>query len=288
MWPPDAMNPNEYCQQKAAASGSSFYYSFLFLKGSRREAIMALYAFCREVDDVVDETSDPEIAARQLQWWREELDRMTDGSPQHPVTRALAPHLNNFDIQRKWLNAVIDGMAMDLHQHRYADYEGLKLYCHRAAGVVGCAAAQIFGVTDSRTSDYAAQLGLAFQLTNIIRDVGEDARRDRIYLPLQELEKFNLTPADIIARRHTPAFVDLMHFQATRAREAYRHAYELLPAADKRAQRPGLMMAAIYSTLLNEIERDGFQVMDQRTSLTPIRKFWLAWKTWINAQPPAP
>lgn len=282
------MNSNEYCQQKAAASGSSFYYSFLFLKGARREAIMALYAFCREVDDVVDETSDSEIAAKQLQWWREELDRMTAGNPQHPVTRALAPHLEGFGIQRKWLTAVIDGMAMDLHQHRYADYEGLKLYCHRAAGVVGCAAAQIFGVTDPRTTEYAAQLGLAFQLTNIIRDVGEDARRDRIYLPLQELERFGLTPADMLARRHTPAFVEMMRFQADRAREAYRQAYALLPAADKRAQRPGLMMAAIYSTLLNEIERDGFQVMNQRTSLTPIRKFWLAWKTWINAQPPSP
>lgn len=282
------MSPNEYCQQKTAASGSSFYYSFLFLKGARREAIMALYAFCREVDDVVDETSDPQIAARQLDWWRQELDRMDAGEPQHPVTRALRPHLEHFQIPRKWLTAVIDGMAMDLGQHRYHDFEGLKLYCHRAAGVVGCAAAQIFGATDPATTEYAARLGLAFQLTNIIRDVGEDARRDRIYLPLEDLERFGLTPADILSNRYSPAFVAMMQFQAERARQAYRDAYALLPATDRRAQRPGLMMAAIYSTLLQEIERDQFQVMHQRVSLTPIRKLWLAWRTWVSNSPPKP
>ncbi|MGH1358393.1 MAG: presqualene diphosphate synthase HpnD [Burkholderiaceae bacterium] len=282
------MTPNEYCQQKTAASGSSFYYSFLFLKGARREAIMALYAFCREVDDVVDETSDSDVAARQLDWWRQEVARMFKGAPQHPVTRALQPHLATFQIQSKWLSEIIDGMAMDLVQHRYQDYEGLRLYCHRAAGVVGCAAAQIFGATNPQTSEYADQLGLAFQLTNIIRDVGEDARRNRIYLPLEDLEQFDLKPADIIAARHTPAFVAMMKFQTDRARQAYRDAYALLPDADRKAQRPGLMMAAIYSTLLQEIERDGFQVLNQRTSLTPIRKLWLAWRTWMNGRPPSP
>lgn len=282
------MTPNEYCQQKTAASGSSFYYSFLFLKGARREAIMALYAFCREVDDVVDETSDTEVAARQLDWWRHELDRMVAGTPQHPVTKALRPHMDTFDIKRKWLDAIIDGMAMDLNQHRYPDFEGLKLYCHRAAGVVGCAAARIFGATEPGTTAYADQLGLAFQLTNIIRDVGEDARRNRIYLPLDELEQFKLTPADILNRRYSPAFIEMMQLQATRARQAYRDAYALLPQADRAAQRPGLMMAAIYSTLLKEIERDRFQVLDQRTSLTPIRKLWLAWRTWVTGGPPQP
>ena len=204
------------------------------------------------------------------------------------ISTALAPHMATFAIKRKWLSGVIDGMAMDLHQHRYADFEGLRLYCHRAAGVVGCAAAQIFGASSAQTTEYAERLGLAFQLTNIIRDVGEDARRDRIYLPLEDLERFSLTPADMLARRHSPAFVEMMRFQAARARATYAEAYALLPDVDRRDQRPGLMMAAIYSTLLQEIERDDFQVMNQRTSLTPIRKFWLAWRTWMTGRPPPP
>ncbi len=282
------MTPDEYCQQKAAASGSSFYYSFLFLKGARRSAIMAFYAFCREVDDVVDESSDASVARVQLAWWRDEVARMFDGEAQHPVTRALQPHLATFGLQRKWFNAVIDGMAMDLEQQRYHDFEGLTLYCHRVAGVVGCAAAQIFGVTDPATLTYADRLGLAFQLTNIIRDVGDDARLGRIYLPLEDLERFGITPADILARRTPPGFLEMMSFQTDRARNAYRSAYEILPPADRLSQRPGLMMAAIYSTLLREIERDGFRVMRQRVALTPIRKFWLAWRTWVSSQPPAP
>lgn len=282
------MTPDEYCQQRAAASGSSFYYSFLFLKGERRRAIMAFYAFCREVDDVVDETSDVGVARTQLAWWRDEVSRLFEGRPQHPVSRALAPHLSSFGLQRKWFNAIIDGMAMDLEQQRYADFEGLRLYCHRVAGVVGCAAAQIFGVTDPATLVYAEKLGLAFQLTNIVRDVGDDARLGRIYLPLEDLERFGVTPADILATRTPAGFTELMKFQADRARVSYREAFALLPAADRRSQRPGLMMAAIYSTLLTEIERDGFQVMRHRVALTPIRKLWLAWRTWISARPPEP
>lgn len=280
------MTPDEYCQDKAARSGSSFYYSFLFLPPERRRAITALYAFCREVDDVVDETSDPGVARVKLDWWVGEVDRLYGGTPQHPVTLALGAHLGSYDITRSRLIEVIDGMRMDLEQNRYLDYTGLRLYCRRAAGVVGEMASGVFGRTDPQTLRYADTLGLAFQLTNIIRDVGEDARKGRIYLPIEDLQRFGLTAADILSTRHSPKFVELMRFQAARARDCYREAYALLPEADRRSQRPGLIMSAIYSTLLDEIERDGFLVLDRRTSLTPIRKLLLAWRTWVSGRPP--
>jgi phytoene synthase len=275
------MTPDEYCQQKAVASGSSFYYSFLFLPAERRRAITALYAFCREVDDVVDETAEPQIAAAKLGWWRSEVANLFAGNPQHPVTKALLPFLARFSISREKLSDIIDGMEMDLTQTRYLDWTGLERYCYRVAGVVGLLAAGIFGYREARTLEYARDLGIAFQLTNIIRDVGEDARKNRIYLPMEDLKEFGVPAADILQSRETPQFGRLMAFEAARARSHYEKALQALPDADRKPQRPGLIMAAIYRTLLEEIERDGFHVLTQRTSLTPLRKFWIAWKTWI-------
>ncbi len=276
------MSPDEYCQQKAAQSGSSFYYSFLFLPPERRRAITALYAFCREVDDIVDECSDTAIARTKLLWWRKEIAAMLAGSPTHPVARALQPHVATYGLDGAHLDAIIDGMEMDLDQTRYLDFIALQRYCWHVAGVVGILSARIFGTTDPATLEYAEKLGLAFQLTNIIRDVGEDARIGRIYLPIDELQRFGVTAADLLHARHGESFVRLMQFQVQRAEAAYDTAFALLPAADRRAQRPGLMMAAIYRALLNEIERDGYQVLDRRISLTPIRKLWLAWRTFIR------
>ena len=277
------MSPDEYCQQKAAGSGSSFYYSFLFLPRERRRAITALYAFCREVDDVVDECNDASLARAKLDWWRGEIAKLFAGEPQHPVMRALAPGLQPYGITAVRLNEIIDGMQMDLDQTRYLDFAGLERYCYHAAGVVGILSAGIFGYRDARTLEYAKNLGLAFQLTNIIRDVGEDARKNRIYLPMDELREFGVTAADVLNARSSEAFVRLMQFQAHRANAYYAKAFGALPAEDRRAQRPGLIMAAIYRALLAEIEGDGFEVLARRTSLTPLRKFWLAWKTWVTA-----
>ena len=275
------MTPDEYCQNKAAQSGSSFYYSFLFLPPERRRAITALYAFCREVDDAVDEPTDPAVAASKLAWWRNEVALLYAGKPQHPVTRALQPAIEPFSITFARLNDIMDGMEMDLTQNRYLDYAGLRLYCHRVAGVVGILAAGIFGYRNAETLDYAEKLGLAFQLTNIIRDVGEDARKNRIYIPLDELKRFDVTASDILNARHTDNFARLMAFQADRAEQCYSEAMAALPREDRHAQRPGLMMAAIYRTLLKEIAADGYRVLNQRTALTPLRKLWLAWKVWI-------
>ena len=277
------MTPDEYCQQKAAASGSSFYYSFLFLPAERRRAITALYAFCREVDDVVDETTDPQLAATKLAWWRAEVGNFAAGNPQHPVTKALTPFKDRFSIAADRLNEIIDGMEMDLTQTRYLDWPGLERYCYHVASVVGLLAAGIFGYRDPRTLDYARGLGIAFQLTNIIRDVGEDARKNRIYLPVDDLKRFGVPAADILNARETAEFTRLMAFETQRAKQYYEQAFSALPSTDRKAQRPGLIMAAIYRTLLGEIERDGFRVLTQRTSLTPLRKFWIAWKTWVAA-----
>jgi phytoene synthase len=276
------MSPDDYCQQKTAQSGSSFYYSFLFLPVERRRAITALYAFCREVDDTVDDCTDASVARNKLAWWRKEVAAMLAGNPTHPVTKALQPHMATYALDGQHLQAIIDGMEMDLDQTRYLDFPGMKRYCWHVASVVGILSASIFGATRPETLQYAEKLGLAFQLTNIIRDVGEDARKGRIYLPVNELQQFKVTAADILNARHSPQFEDLMRFQVKRAQQSYDDAFALLPAADRRAQRPGLIMAAIYRTLLNEIERDGFHVLTQRISLTPIRKLWLAWKTYIR------
>jgi phytoene synthase len=273
------VTPDQYCQQKAAQSGSSFYYSFLFLKPARRRAITALYAFCREVDDVVDEVADPDVARTKLAWWRNEISAAFAGTPQHPVALALQPVIAAFALPQAHFQTVIDGMAMDLEHSRYLDFAGLELYCHRVAGVVGLMSAEIFGASEPATRSYARDLGVAFQLTNIIRDVGEDARRGRIYLPQDELARFGVPVSALLRRERGAGFEALMAYQVARAREWYRRALDALPAVDRPAQRPGLIMAAIYRTLLQEIESSGFDVLDQRIGLTPLRKFWIAWKT---------
>ena len=276
------MSPDAYCQNKAATSGSSFYYSFLFLPPERRRAITALYAFCREVDDVVDECSDAQLARTKLAWWRAEIAGLCAGNPRHPVTNALRPFIEKFQINAEHLIEIVDGMEMDLTQTRYLDFAGLERYCYHVAGAVGLLAAGIFGYQNPRTLEYAKNLGTAFQLTNIIRDVGEDARKNRIYLPMDELKKFEVPASDILQAKYSDHFRNLMVFQARRAESFYDRAMQTLPAEDRRTQRAGLIMAAIYRATLAEVERDGFRVLTQRTSLTPVRKFWLAWKTWVS------
>lgn len=273
------MSPDEYCQNKAAASGSSFYYSFLFLPAEQRRAIMALYAFCREVDDVVDECSDRDVARRKLDWWREEIAACFSGQPRHPVTTALASALQSYNLPAEYFQEIIDGMNMDLEQQRYESFSELALYCHRVAGVVGLLSAEIFGYQQRATLKYAESLGTAFQLTNIIRDVREDAGRGRIYLPLDELLEYRVNPHDLLSGEINDALTPLLHFQAERADSYYQRALGQLPDQDRYAQRSGLIMTAIYQTLLSEIQADGYRVMQHRIRLTPVRKLWIAWTT---------
>jgi phytoene synthase len=271
--------PEQYVQEKAVASGSSFYYAFLFLEPPRRAAITAFYAFCREVDDVADDVSDPGVAAAKLAWWRSEVGAAFAGNPSHPAMRALLPHVAAYGIEPAHLLAVIEGCQMDLDQSRYLDFAGLARYCDLVAGVVGEVAANIFGRTLESTVAYAHRLGLAMQLTNIIRDVGDDARRGRIYLPMAELKQFDVKAAELLERKYSDHFTALMRFQAERAHRSYDEALALLDDADRAAQKPGLMMANIYRSLLREIEAEDFAVLHQRISLTPIRKLWIAMRT---------
>ena len=259
-------------------SASNLALAFILLPKAKRDGMSALYAFCREVDDVVDEVQDPSVAAQKLHWWQQEVARSFSGQPQHPVMQALMPLVADYQITEAHLQQVIAGCQMDLNQTRYLDFAGLQTYCHLVAGVVGEVAANIFGQTDDATTTYAHTLGLAFQLTNIIRDVGEDALRGRIYLPIDELQRFDVKAQDLLPRRDSPAFQALMQFQAQRAHGLYDQALGLLPDTDRRSQKPGLMMASIYRTLLREIEAAKFPVLNQRVALTPARKLWLAWK----------
>jgi phytoene synthase len=276
------MNPDEYCRQKAAASGASLYYSLLYLPTERRRAITALYAFRRDVADVVDECSDSQLARTKLAWWRVEVAGLFAGNPRHPVTSALQPCIEKFAITAEHLNEIIAGMEMNLTQTRYLDFAGLARYCDQVGGTMGVLAAGIFGYQNPRTLDYARNLGTAFQLTSFIRNVGGDARKNRIYLPMDELKQFEVPASDILQAKGSDNFRNLMAFQTRRAESFYDTALQALPAKDRRAQRAGLIMAAIYRATLAEIERDGFQVLTQRTSLTPLRKLWLSWKTWVS------
>jgi len=280
------MTPDQYCQEKAVKSGSSFYYSFLYLPSEKRRAITALYAFCREVDDIVDECTEESVARMKLAWWRQEIASVYSAEqgkkPSHPVAKSLVAVIKTINLSASQLIEIIDGMEMDLDCNRYADFSTLQLYCHHVAGVVGQLSAEIFGYQDPKTLEYAHNLGLAFQLTNIIRDVGEDARRNRIYLPEDELAQFGVSSEDILHSRESDNFRQLMEFQIERAENYYTQAFAALPAEDRKNQRPGIIMAAIYRALLEEIKDDVCQVMRQRVSLTPIRKLWIGWRTWIR------
>jgi len=276
------MTPDQYCEDKARSSGSSFTSSFRFLPANKRRAMTALYAYCREVDDVVDECSDADVARTTLNWWRGEVAAIYSGRPTHPVCQALIPVVRQFNLPQEHLQEIIDGMEMDLDQPRYADFKSLQLYCYRVASVVGLLSAEIFGYTDRETLKYAHDLGIAFQLTNIIRDVGEDARRNRIYLPMDEMQQFGVAATDILNARATENFHKLMAFQIERAQRYYRQALDHLPAADRKAQRTGLIMAAIYRATLDEVVASGCHVLKERISLGTGYKLWLAFKTWLK------
>ncbi|WP_373741261.1 presqualene diphosphate synthase HpnD [Neisseria sp.] len=278
------MQPLEYCRLKAAESKSSFLAGFRFLPPQKRDAMTVLYAYCRELDDAVDGCSNPEVAAAALAWWRLDLAKVfTDGAtPEHPANQAMKTIARNFSFPVNELEEIINGMQMDLEQSRYGTFADLQLYCYRVAGVVGRLIARILGFSDPQTLEYADKLGLALQLTNIIRDVGEDARNGRIYLPVEELQRFNVPAQSVLRYTPTPEFSELMQFQIRRAREIYREAAALLPAADRKPQKAGLVMAAIYYALLNEIDRDGAQnVLKYKIAIPSSRKKRIALKTWL-------
>lgn len=274
------MTPQEYCQDKAARSGSSFYYSFLFLPTNKRDAITALYAFCREVDDVVDNHSNVDVAGIKLNWWRSEIENLFKGKPTHPVAIALKPAIYEFKLDKNYFLDIITGMEMDLNKSRYNDFNELSNYCYHVASVVGLLSAGIFGYKDKKTRDYAIALGYALQLTNIIRDVGEDAKRNRIYLPLKDLEKFSVSETDILKGVETIQYYELMAYQADRARKYYQQAMELLPDSDRSRQLAAMIMANVYLGTLLKIKANGYHTLNKRISLGKLHKLWIAWTTY--------
>ncbi len=273
------MTPEEYCQEKTAKSGSSFYYSFLFLPPIKRKAITAVYAFCREVDDIVDDCINIEVAERKLGWWQDEISRLYQQQAQHPVTKALITTLQDFDLPEEYFQEIIDGMKMDLNIHRYQTFSELTLYCYRVASVVGLIAAEIFGYKDKLTLKYAHNLGMAFQLTNILRDVKEDAQRNRIYIPLDELEQFSVSEHDLINNIDSDNTKKLFIHQAHRAHEYYDKAMSYLPEQDRYQQSTGIVMSEIYKSTLEKIQHDNYSVLQKRVSLPALKKLWIAWKT---------
>lgn len=278
------MQPLKYCRQKAAESQSSFLAGFRFLPRHKRDAVTVLYAFCRELDDVADNCSDPQVAQTALNWWRADLAKVfSDGlMPEHPVCLAMKSVAADFALPHVELEEIVNGMQMDLEQARYARFEDLQLYCHRVAGVVGRLITRILGFTNPQTLDYADKMGLALQLTNIIRDVGEDARNGRIYLPAEELQRFNVPAQTILQSKTTPEFAALIAFQIERARRTYREAVALLPREERKNQKVGLIMGGIYFALLNEIEADGaHNVLKYKIAIPAPHKKRIALKTWL-------
>lgn len=265
-------------------SRSNFYYAFLFLPRVQREALYALYAFCRIVDDVVDLGGMPELQRKELERWRGEIARCFEGSPEHPVARHLAEALRRFPIPRSALEAILDGVEMDLDRLRYETFEDLYPYCYRVAGAVGLCCIEIFGYSDARTREYAVNLGVALQLTNIMRDVQADAERERVYLPQEDLRRFGVSAEDLRAGNYTPAFVELMRFEARRAHQFYERAWATLPSQDARRLVAAEIMGKIYFALLQAMEAQQFRVFGRRVTLPVSRKLAIALSCWARAR----
>lgn len=275
------MDAKAYCHTIVKASGSSFYYTFLFLPRAKREAIEAVYAFCRVVDDVVDQPKPEVQALEELRRWHDELDRCFAGRPSHPILQSLAEAVGRYRLTREYFEDLLDGVEMDLICRRYPTFEALDEYCYRVAGVVGLLCIEILGYRNPAAREYAVRQGLAVQLTNILRDLKTDAERNRIYLPLEDLARFGYTEEELLRGVYSPAFVALMQFEADRARQYFRQAAVLCPPEDRSGLRVSEMMGRIYAALLGKMERDRFKVFHRPVSIPASRKFWIALRTWL-------
>lgn len=272
------VNFDEYCQQKAAPAGSSTYYALRQARPAHQPLLTALFALRRELEETVKETSDPAVGRTKLAWWRNELGALAAGSPSHPVAQALASHFPDVRAEYPALQALLGGFEMDLDQARYLDYPNLRRYVENVGGVFASLVARAAARDAAQQADWAAPLGDALLLAQLVAETGNDARHGRIYIPIDEMQRYNVTAADLINRRYTDAFTELMRFETHRAREAVQRAVASVPSAARRSQRTLLALAALALALLDEIERDGYRVLHQRIALTPIRKFWIAWR----------
>jgi len=282
------MTPDEahaYCTAKTKASGSNFYYSFFFLPRFRREAMYTVYTFCHEVDDTVDHPPPGTNPQEQLSQWRREIKALYQGTPKHPVTISLAEHVQRLGIPEEYLQELVTGMEMDLTHTRYATFDDLYPYCYRVASIVGLICLKVFGTQASRAQEYAVNLGVAFQLTNILRDVGADAERQRIYLPQEDLARFKYTEQQLLAKTNSPQFFELMKFEAARAHEFYDKAqavYDTLSGKDQRSLLAAEIMRSVYYRILTRIETTNYAVYHSRISIPPARRILIAISTWLR------
>ncbi|MGE3154286.1 MAG: presqualene diphosphate synthase HpnD [Nitrospiraceae bacterium] len=284
------MTPTEaqaYCTTLTKRSGSNFYYSFFFLPRERREAMYTVYAFCKEVDSAVDEPPAGSNPREELRRWRQELTAVYHGRPTHPVMISLATHAKLFDIPQELCEELINGVEMDLSLTRYQTFTDLYQYCYRVASVVGLICLRIFGVQSPKATAYAIDLGLAFQMTNILRDLGVDARNGRMYLPLEDLDRFGYQESDLLAERMTPAYYALMRFECERARTFYdkaRQSLEELPASDRQLLTVAEIMRGVYSRILTRIESSNYQVFGPRIRLSSPHRLGVAAAIWLRSR----
>ena len=283
------MSPTEaqaYCISATKKSGSNFYYSFLFLPRQRRNAMYTVYTFCREVDSAVDEAlpgTDPQV---ELSQWRKEVTAAYHGTPTSPVTISLAAHLPWLDIPEEYFQELITGVEMDLTTTRYPTFQDLYPYCYRVASVVGLICLKVFGTQAPQAREYAINLGLAFQLTNILRDINSDADRNRIYLPLEDMARFGYTEQDLFERRYTPEFIELMKYECARAREFYlkaKQVFESLARNDQRALVVAEIMHGVYARILEQIEARRYRVFGPRIRLSPLLRLGIAANIWLRS-----
>ena len=272
------VNFDEYCQQKAAPPGSSTYYALRQAPAASQPLLTALFALRREFEETVKETSDPAIGRTKLAWWQNELAALASDSPSHPVSKALAAYLPNVETEYPELQALLAGFEMDLDQARYLDYPNLRRYVQGVGGTFASLVARASAKDSAQASTWSAALGEALQLAQFVAETGNDARHGRIYIPIDEMQRFNVTAADLINRKYSDAFTELMRFETKRARDALQAALAAMPANERRSQRTLVAQAALALALLDEIERDGYHVLHQRIALTPIRKLWIAWR----------
>ena len=282
------MNPDQYCLEKIKASHSNFALAFLFLNKKKRQALNALYAFCREVDDIVDNYDNKIYAKKRLDEWRTEINQLYNNKPQHLISRALLPHIHSFHLRKKYFIEIIDGMEMDININRYDSFKDLELYCYRAASTVGLLSASIFGYSHQSTLKYAKDLGIALQLTNIIRDIDEDSFRGRIYIPKEVLNKFGVTEEDVFNRSSTFGLHNMIDTLSVKAQDFYKSSMEHLAKEDRHKQKPGLIMGNIYFTLLKKITKNNkAKSFEGKIKISSLYKFFIAMttffgKTWIN------
>lgn len=276
-----------FCTNLTKQSGSNFYYSFLFLPKARRDAMYTVYAFCKAVDSAVDEPPPGSDPKEELRRWRAELDAVYGGSPAWPIMISLAHHAKALSIPKAYFEELIKGVEMDLVKRRYETFDELSLYCYRVASIVGLICLHVFGPTTPHAQDYAVDLGMAFQLTNILRDLGTDAEQDRIYLPREDLAHFGYSEADLLQRKDSPQLHELVRFEAGRARQYYakaRAALESLPASDRRALTVAEIMRAVYSRILDRIERPDHQIFGPRVRLSTSNRLALAAGAWLRSR----